>query len=124
MGRPAVEATCPTCGIVFRSSKCANPATGKGAGKVCPQGHWIPKSVLWPSSCAAPRQRTSDQVRDLLADIGVRAKPDALALALVTMCECYERAARVFPRGSVAAGMLDGAFGKAPEVSRRILEVA
>lgn len=59
-----------------------------------------------------------------LSDHGVRRPQDATSLALVTMLECYERALATMPKGSIQRAMVVGAFGKAPEIARKVLEVA
>lgn len=55
-------------------------------------------------------------------DFGVKNRTDALELALRTMIEGYDRLIQIMPAGSQAQRLAQGSFGKAPEVSRMVLE--
>ena len=92
-------------------------------GKLCPNGHWTSCTTL----CVAKRLPKSIRPKRLtsidLHELGVKSEADALHLALGTMVECYERAISTLPKSSFTRAMVVGAFGKAPEVSRRVLGV-
>ncbi|OIR02599.1 hypothetical protein GALL_153130 [mine drainage metagenome] len=119
--------TCPVCRADFSAVISGNPKTGATTrGKICPAGHWTPYAKLLASRTSQPSQKPpKDDVRTvLLKRLGAPRREDALQMALVTMVESYERALATLPRGSAARAMVDGAFGKSPEISRQVLELA
>ena len=115
--RPWAMHRCPQCAIEFSASDTPNPASGKGSGKCCPNGHWTQTYLLYET------RRVTHHL-EKLQSLGVQRTDDALALALHTMVDCYEKALRTLPQQSVAHALLAGAFGKAPEVSKQILKIA
>ena len=67
---------------------------------------------------------TQKQLRaQFLKTLGAPRSSDALQMALTTMLEGYEKAVATLPPGSVARTVVEGAFGRAPEISRKVLEI-
>lgn len=62
---------------------------------------------------------TSEQVAQ---KFGVHTRIDALEMSLRTMVEDYNRLVGSLPERSPLRGMVEGMFGKAPEVAKQILE--
>ena len=58
-----------------------------------------------------------------LARQGVVDRIDQLAVALQWMLECHARARQAMPKGSQSRAMLDGAFGKLPELAGSLVGV-
>jgi len=116
-GTPIIE-TCPTCGVGFTGS----PRQRNGQGswrKECPAGHWHTLHEL-----ARTRNAEAQEARDSLMAktkaVGIRTDIDAMRLALAAMLGGYERLLATTPERS--RGVIDGAFGKSPEVCKQILE--
>lgn len=59
-----------------------------------------------------------------LKTLGAPTSKDAMQMALQTMLEGYEKAVATLPPNSLAREMVAAAFGKAPEISRKVLEIA
>jgi len=116
-GAPAVE-TCPTCGITFTGS----PRQRNGQGswkKECPAGHWHTLHEL-ARTRNADQQAARHVVMAKTKEVGIRTDIDAMRLALAAMLGGYERLLATTPERS--RPVIDGAFGKSPEVCRKILE--
>ena len=116
-GAPTVE-TCPTCRVEFTGS----PKQRNGQGswrKECPAGHWHTLHEL-ARTRNADQQAARHVVMTKTKDVGIRTDIDAMRLALAAMLGGYERLLATTPERS--RPVIDGAFGKSPEVCRQILE--
>lgn len=116
-GAPAVE-TGPTCGVTFTGS----PRQRNGQGswkKECPAGHWHTLHEL-ARTRNADQQAARHVVMTKTKDVGIRTDIDAMRLALAAMLGGYERLLATTPERS--RPVIDGAFGKSPDVCRQILE--
>lgn len=68
---------------------------------------------------------TEKEIRaNRLKSLGAPTAKDALEMSLYSMLTAYEKAVSTLPAGSMAHSIVTGAFGKAPEISRKVLEIA
>lgn len=118
---------CPDCGVEFSGPATSNPNGRTTQGRTCPKGHWNPYSKFSAKIAVSDNQMPmapQPTRMEMLRQIGALTGADATHMSLVTMLECYERAVATAPHGTFARAVIDGAFGKAPEVARRALGVA
>lgn len=54
--------------------------------------------------------------------VGIAGDVEAMQLALAAMLGGYQQLLRTIPEGSQARALVDGAFGRSPEVAQKILE--
>lgn len=116
-GIPAVE-TCPTCKVEFTGAM--QRKNGQGSWKkVCPAGHWHTLNEL-ARSRNSERQGLRASMLAKTGSVGIRTDIEAMRLALAAMLGGYERLLATTPERSWS--VIDGAFGKSPEVAKQILE--
>lgn len=54
--------------------------------------------------------------------VGIAGDVEAMQLALAAMLGGYQQLLRTIPEGTQARALIDGAFGRSPEVAKKILE--
>lgn len=65
--------------------------------------------------------RGSRTTEAALARQGIAERVDQLTVALQWMLECHKKAQQVMPEGSQARALLEGAFGKLPELAQSLV---
>lgn len=127
---PTRKFGCPVCKVMF-----AAPGSIQGgkSGKVCPAGHFSTLGALYAfeKSGKVPEVKPAGEPAKPICPPGKRKTPLALGLtndmdryqlAAVSLLAGYDRALATLPPG--ARLMVEGAFGSAPAVARKILEPA
>ena len=67
-------------------------------------------------------RRNTETVLQRARSVGIAGDVEAMQLALAAMLGGYQQQLRTIPEGSQARALVDGAFGRSPEVSQKILE--
>lgn len=117
---------CPTCRETFKSEVTLQDGR---RGKACPQGHWHAMAHLYyfekhgrlsnrPKKTVAPDKA----VRIKLARIGIAARTEQLTLGIQGLLAGYDKLLRSLPTASTARGLVEGSFGKSPELCRELLK--
>ncbi len=129
---PTRQFACPVCQVKFAAP--GSIQNGK-SGKVCPAGHFstlgalyafeksgkAPSPKLAPQE-AAPKEPCPPGIRKAAQALGMSSDRDRYQLAAVSLLAGYDRALATLP--PMARLMVEGAFGSAPAVARKILEPA
>ena len=118
---PSVEYTCPACQVQFSGPDVRVDGT---PGKRCPAGHWHSYYQLrrYRDTGAISKPREPKPIESRARDQGLTCDRDRYQLAATAMLAGYDRAMATLPPG--ARLLVEGAFGKAPIVTREILGAA
>lgn len=71
---------------------------------------------------AVRHSKIRDSVLLRARTVGIAGDVEAMQLALAAMLGSYQQLLRTIPEGSQARALVDGAFGRSPEVAQKILE--
>ncbi len=66
--------------------------------------------------------RLRDSVLQRARSVGIAGDVESMQLALAAMLGGYQQLLRTVPEGSQARVLIEGAFGRSPEVAQKILE--
>jgi len=92
------------------------------AGKTCPAGHWTSIAMINKHLENLGKQPAAvSEVRKQLTNMGVGERTEQLSVALRWMLDGYDKAIATLPEGTMARGMVAGAFGRMPEMAREVL---
>jgi hypothetical protein len=100
----AIPDLCPECGVEILTGSYRIKGQMR---KTCPNGH----------TTAADKLRAERWLRTAPS---IQARNESLELALTAMLEGYSRAVATMP--PMAAGLMAGAFGKAPDIALEVLK--
>ncbi len=123
---PSLVETCPVCQVEFTAA--AVQIGGQGStSKTCPNGHVTPyhkllatrkRKGIAENGGAVNRPSIFSQGRAL----GITGQIEMYQLALAAMLAGFQSAARAMPVGSQSRALLEGGFGKSPELTARLLD--
>ncbi len=68
------------------------------------------------------KSKLRDSVLVRARSVGIAGEIESMQLALAAMLGGYQQLLRTIPEGSQARALIDGAFGRSPEVAQKILE--
>ncbi len=108
---------CPTCLVAYQS---AVKLVGRSRGNTCPNGHFNSYNQLYrfakTGTPTKPRERKPARMPKLTSY-----KHVDVANALRWMIEAHARVLRTLPPGTAARSLVDGAYGRLPDLCTEIL---
>ena len=125
MTNKLIPVLCPTCGTEY-SAKPSFISGRASRGKACPNGHW---HTLNSIACykqklenAKLQPAKANKVKPVkLKDLGLGGPWEAYQLAAVTLLAGYDQALATVPESTPWRGVMVAAFGRGPELARKIL---